>query len=545
MSPAVRAQLLERLSYECYLTGEPLEAFETRLAAVALHEAAGDTRALGGGQRWLSRLAWFLGRSVDAEQYALAAVATLEPLGRGANLAMAYSNVSHLRMMGGTPEETLAWGQRALDEAHAVGDREIEAHALNNMGTALLRRGALVEGRSRLDQSLDIALADGLEEHAARAYVNIGALQTAKRELAEAEQTFRTGLAYCSERDLDTTGVYIQGWLAGVLIERGETDAAVRLADGVLGRPHLSVVSRIPALLVTGLAGVRRGDPETAALLARVHELAEGTAEPQRLLPEALLQAEAAWTAGRVHDIVPVTDTVWRHLAGAWEPWIVAELAWWRALAGAEDELGFELPAPFALMRAGRAREASTAWAQLGRPFWAALALAGGQPPDTSEAVAALLRLGATASAQAVRRDLAQRGLPVPRGPRSTGRPNVAGLTARELEVLGYLVEGLSDADIAARLTLSERTVGHHVSAILRKLGVPSRSPRPPLPGRSSVVGDQPRQKYRCLGARIAVLWWDTENPPGPEEPRCHCSWTCTAWTSWPSTTPSRPTQPT
>lgn len=64
----------------------------------------------------------------------------------------------------------------------------------------------------------------------------------------------------------------------------------------------------------------------------------------------------------------------------------------------------------------------------------------------------------------------------MPRGPRSTGRPNAAGLTARELEVLGYLVEGLSDADIAARLTLSERTVGHHVSAILRKLGVPSRS---------------------------------------------------------------------
>ena len=127
-------------------------------------------------------------------------------------------------------------------------------------------------------------------------------------------------------------------------------------------------------------------------------------------------------------------------------------------------------------MRAGRVREASEAWAAIGRPFWAALALAAGGPTDTSEAVAGLLRLGAPASAQAVRRDLALRGLPVPRGPRGTARVNAAGLTARQLEILRYLVDGLSDAEIAARLTLSQRTVGHHVSAVLRKLDVPSRS---------------------------------------------------------------------
>ncbi len=155
---------------------------------------------------------------------------------------------------------------------------------------------------------------------------------------------------------------------------------------------------------------------------------------------------------------------------------MLAELAWWRALGGADDDIPFDLPAPFALMRDARWREASDAWTAIGRPFWAALALSERRPGDTSEAVASLLRLGAPATAQAVRRDLAQRGLPVPRGPRGASRSNKAGLTARELEILGYLVEGLSDAEIATRLTLSERTVGHHVSAVLRKLGVPSRS---------------------------------------------------------------------
>jgi DNA-binding NarL/FixJ family response regulator len=127
-------------------------------------------------------------------------------------------------------------------------------------------------------------------------------------------------------------------------------------------------------------------------------------------------------------------------------------------------------------MRDGRAREASAAWTALGRPFWAALALADGEPADRSEAVAALLRLGAPASAQAVRRDLGRRGLPVPRGPRGPTLANAAGLTPRELDILGYLVEGLTDGEIARRLTLSERTIGHHVSAVLRKLGVPSRA---------------------------------------------------------------------
>jgi DNA-binding CsgD family transcriptional regulator len=48
-------------------------------------------------------------------------------------------------------------------------------------------------------------------------------------------------------------------------------------------------------------------------------------------------------------------------------------------------------------------------------------------------------------------------------------------LTARELEVLRAVAEGRRNADIAAELVVSRRTVDHHVSSILRKLGVGSR----------------------------------------------------------------------
>ena len=68
----------------------------------------------------------------------------------------------------------------------------------------------------------------------------------------------------------------------------------------------------------------------------------------------------------------------------------------------------------------------------------------------------------------------------LPRGPRRATTANVAGLTPRQVEVLALVEQGLSNAEIAARLTLSPKTVDHHVSALLDKLGVASRVRRPP-----------------------------------------------------------------
>ena len=63
----------------------------------------------------------------------------------------------------------------------------------------------------------------------------------------------------------------------------------------------------------------------------------------------------------------------------------------------------------------------------------------------------------------------------VPRGPRASTRSHPAGLTDRQAEVLDLLGEGMTNVEIAEVLFVSPKTVDHHVSAVLAKLGVSSR----------------------------------------------------------------------
>lgn len=80
----------------------------------------------------------------------------------------------------------------------------------------------------------------------------------------------------------------------------------------------------------------------------------------------------------------------------------------------------------------------------------------------------------------------------VPPRPRPATRSNPRQLTRRELEILGLLTEGLTNPQMARRLYLSERTVSHHVSAILQKLDLPTRSAAVATALREGIVG-QPR----------------------------------------------------
>jgi DNA-binding CsgD family transcriptional regulator len=468
-----RAGLLTALSYECYLTDQLQEAHATRCAAMELAEEAA---ALGAHQRWLSRLSWFLGRNADSEQLAARAVATLEPLGDSHELAMAYSNVALLRMLAGDCAGSVREGGRAIQLARRIGDREAEVHALNNVGTAMASQDDAPEGRRLLALSLELALADDAHEHAARAWTNLGSVAVINHRHGDAERHLRAGLAYCEERDLDSWGLYMGAWLGRSLADQGRYAEARAELDRVLQTPHLSPVTRVAAAPVAGVLAVRQDRDDDGALGSAV-AIAEATGETQRLVPLAAARAEAAWIAGRRADVVTEVDRAWPAALRQPHPWALGELCWWLAVAGAPRPAPGPVAAPFARMLAQDWTAAAAEWSRLGCPLWAALALAAS--PDLTDgrrALEVIDDLGASAVRRAVLRDRHDRGLPVPRGPRATSRGNPALLTGRELEVLQLLAKGLSNAELARDLYLSEKTVGHHVSAVLRKLGEPTRS---------------------------------------------------------------------
>ena len=77
-----------------------------------------------------------------------------------------------------------------------------------------------------LEQSLDIALADGMQEHAARAWTNIGTHAGDQTHARRRRADLPCRVDLLRRADLDSWSLYMRAWLAGVQLERGSTDAA-------------------------------------------------------------------------------------------------------------------------------------------------------------------------------------------------------------------------------------------------------------------------------------------------------------------------------
>jgi DNA-binding CsgD family transcriptional regulator/tetratricopeptide (TPR) repeat protein len=477
LDPERRSELLERRSYECYVTGQIDAAIEARKLALEEHRRRGDPLREGDTHRWLSRLAWFAGDRKTAEQEAQLSIELLEPLTPGPELAMAYSNVAQLKMLEYAHAEAVDWGGRAIDLAEQLGNDDILAHALNNVGSAELQAG-IGEGATKLERSLDLSLGAGLHEHAARAFTNLGTIAVRDRNFELADRYLGAGIDFCRERDLDSWMLYMSGLLARAKLDRGDWGAAADAANTVVGNPRVNVPSRITPLTVLGRLRARRGDPDAWTVLDEALQLATGTGEAQRLAPVAAARAEAHWLAGEDDRIEEETTVALELSLAGVDEWSAGELCVWRHRAGIDDNVAVgDLAEPFALELAGEGERASERWRSIGCPYEAALALASADEEESlRRSVTELQELGAVRASARVARLLRERGIRgVTLGPRAATRENPAGLTKRELEVLSLLSEGLRNREIAAQLFLSEKTVDHHVSAILRKLGVETR----------------------------------------------------------------------
>ncbi len=474
LSLETQAELYKSLSYECYLTGEFADAIAASTQALERYHRLADALKEGECLRALSRLLWSIGRTPEASDMCRQAVALLESLTPGHELAMAYAQLAALSMSTGDSEGVVVWGMRAARLAEQLGDREILASARVNLGATEYMAGT-PGGREKLEQELDFALSAGLEEIAAVAFNVLVRAAARQRDYVVVDRYLDSGFEYCRERDLGNFRQGLGAERARRLLDSGEWTLATDAANLVLSTARTTGMAPFVALTVLGQVRARRGDPDVWAPLDRALEMAEPSGELQRLALVAAARAEAGWLAGDGERALDEARAAYDLALDKRHLWFAGELAYWQWKCSGLDAAPGWIAEPYALQIAGEWQRAADSWRACGCPYEAALALAEGNEEAQQRAYEEFRRLGAVPAAKQVARSLRAVGASVPRGPQPSTRENPAQLTAREIEVLELVADGLRNAEIGDRLFLSRRTVDHHVSAILRKLSVRTR----------------------------------------------------------------------
>jgi DNA-binding NarL/FixJ family response regulator len=291
-----------------------------------------------------------------------------------------------------------------------------------------------------------------------------GGMYLVTGRLDEAEDELKRAIGDLEESGMDSRCVHPVTQLGELRVLQGRFEEA----QALLGR-YEDLPEAVRPLAILDLA---LGSPQPAKVRVR-HRLTalSDLTVPTLPLLTVLLDAEivsgdltaAAQVAKRIRKIASVTKSK-RHNAEAL--YAKGKLA---AALFKEESAAVLRAAASAFSEVGMALSACRARMQLARVL-----VESDRPVAISEARAALAafdRLGAVPDADGAAAFLRELGVKGRTGPK-----NLELLSKRELEVLRLVAQGLSNPEIAERLFISVKTAGHHVSSILSKLGLRSRT---------------------------------------------------------------------
>jgi len=475
-----RARLLARLGRLEHAIGDMPAAIAAGREAAALYGEAGDVPARARALVDLSMSMVLNSDRAGALEVRRAVLELLEPRGESTELAWAYRVLGGQLMLESAYEEAARWSRRAIELGSRLGAEDVVQESTNDLAVAICLGGDPKGGLALLRSVLP----------SARGFVNLGSCLAHVCRYDEAIAVSREGEASCRRSGHELFRRICQTNLAGCLRVTGAWDEAEIVLVEILAEAEETGSQKHQLMALIELAPLRADQGrwgETLALCERLEPLAREREELQHLVPLHLTAARVLAARGDEAGAVGRLETLREHWRERTDDAIMIAPAlafacelgapWADELAQVEERsISPETGILLQHVRGDHAG-AAAAWERLGRPFDQARALRlAGSVEQLEQARAIFARLGAAHELALTEAELRRAGVRIARGPRRSTRQAPGGLTRRELEVARLLADGLTNADVARELVISERTAAHHVGSILSKLGLTSRA---------------------------------------------------------------------
>jgi DNA-binding CsgD family transcriptional regulator/tetratricopeptide (TPR) repeat protein len=542
-----RVGLLRRAAFAHHLNGDEdrcLPLLERALAE--LDEASDPSRAamlLGD----LSLILWALGRGEQSRDRLRTALALLPDDDTTTERARLLTLRARMLMLQGRYREALEASEAAMEAAAAVGDEGARGRILSRQGVALVQLGQVEEGKAALREAIEVSRRDAGFDDLSTAFVNFAdafhlagrsrqALEViceGMREIGGEDRSARWMAAAAAEFEFEL-GEWASA-AARLPARRGAGSGTVlvnehlRRAELALGRGDTESVRPLldecEALLRTSLepqyiaaTGALRAELErrTGALdaaraavedaLDRIEYCSEDLARLATVAGAGVtVEADAAERERDLHD--PAAEQ-----AAIQRAEIMLERVRAAALDGGPVEQARLVAAEAEAARAAGRSEpaawaaAAAAWDGIERPYSAALArrreaeahVVVGDREAAAATVSAALEaarelgsnwLVAELESLAARARLQPAASHEPAAAAAPSDEDPFGLTPRERQVLTLLARGATNKAIGAELYMAEKTASVHVSRILSKLDVRTRTEAAAVAHRHGLAG--------------------------------------------------------